>query len=103
MKDAPPPLIAAAKVEVALEIVVVALPDELTVRSPPLTVNLLVGMVVPMPTLPLAEVHNVLVPTIKPPPIVVVAVVPKKETLPEPEMVPCTLNWAEGVLLAMPT
>ena len=77
-----------AKVEVADEMVVVAEPLELTVKSPPLTVSLLVGIALPIPTLPPAAVHKVLVPTMRPPPMVVVADFPKKETLPEPEMVP---------------
>ena len=45
-----------AKVEMPLEIVVVAEPLVLTVISPPLTVSLLEGPVVPMPTLPLFNI-----------------------------------------------
>ena len=48
----PPPEIAAAKVEVAEEIVVVAAPLELIATSPPLTVSLVFGAALPIPTLP---------------------------------------------------
>src|SRR3989338_4001458 len=49
-------------VEVALvapEIVVVAAPVELIAKSPPLTVSLLDGFVVPMPTLPPSVIYTV--------------------------------------------